>query len=119
MKTHLKSSLRLSEKPATKSPVTLTVSPKMIKWFSQSWMLVVYVFLYMPIVTLVIFSFNDSQLAAVWSHASLRCGGGRLGGTLDGETVKAKYRRLFGHVVIGVCANGVGQCQSMGVVHRG
>ncbi len=72
MKTPLKSSLRLSEKHATKSPVTMAVSPKMIKWFSQSWMLVVYVFLYMPIVTLVIFSFNDSQLAAVWSHASLR-----------------------------------------------
>ena len=32
----------------------------------------VYMFLYMPIVTLVIFSFNDSQLVTVWSHASMR-----------------------------------------------
>lgn len=44
----------------------------MIKWFSQSWMIMVYMFLYMPIVTLVIFSFNDSQLVTVWSHASMR-----------------------------------------------
>ncbi len=43
-----------------------------IKWFSQSWMVAVYVFLYMPIITLVIFSFNDSQLVTVWSHASFR-----------------------------------------------
>ncbi len=43
-----------------------------IKWFSQSWMVAVYIFLYMPIITLVIFSFNDSQLVTVWSHASFR-----------------------------------------------
>lgn len=43
-----------------------------IKWFSQSWMVAVYFFLYMPIVTLVIYSFNDSQLVTVWSHASMR-----------------------------------------------
>ena len=29
-------------------------------------------FLYLPIVTLVIYSFNDSKLVTVWSHASLR-----------------------------------------------
>jgi putrescine transport system permease protein len=48
------------------------MNTNMIKWFSQSWMVVVYIFLYMPIVTLVIFSFNDSQLVTVWSHASMR-----------------------------------------------
>ena len=41
------------------------MNTNMIKWFSQSWMVVVYIFLYMPIVTLVIFSFNDSQLVTV------------------------------------------------------
>jgi len=35
-------------------------------------MVAVYFFLYMPIVTLVIYSFNDSQLVTVWSHASMR-----------------------------------------------
>lgn len=31
-----------------------------------------YVFLYLPIAVLIVYSFNDSQLVAVWSHASLR-----------------------------------------------
>ncbi len=44
----------------------------MNKLFSRGWMIAVYVFLYMPIVTLVVFSFNDSKLVTVWSHASLR-----------------------------------------------
>ncbi len=44
----------------------------MNKIFSKSWMIAVYVFLYMPIITLVVFSFNDSQLVTVWSHASIR-----------------------------------------------
>lgn len=48
------------------------MSPKMIKWFRLGWMAAVYLFLYMPILTLVIFSFNDSQLVTVWSHASFR-----------------------------------------------
>ena len=43
-----------------------------LKWFGRSWMLVVYAFLFLPIFTLVAYSFNDSQLVTVWSHASLR-----------------------------------------------
>ncbi len=31
-----------------------------------------YVFLYLPIAILIVYSFNDSRLVAVWSHASLR-----------------------------------------------
>jgi putrescine transport system permease protein len=42
------------------------------KLFSKTWMIAVYIFLYMPIVTLVIFSFNNSPLVTVWTHASLR-----------------------------------------------
>lgn len=42
------------------------------KHFAKVWMLVVYVFLYLPIITLVVFSFNDSKLVTVWSHASMR-----------------------------------------------
>ena len=44
----------------------------MIKAFSKAWMLAVYLFLYLPIFVLVIYSFNDSKLVTVWSHASLR-----------------------------------------------
>jgi len=43
-----------------------------LKWFGRSWMLAVYAFLFLPIFTLVAYSFNDSQLVTVWSHASLR-----------------------------------------------
>lgn len=42
------------------------------KIFARSWMIAVYIFLYLPIFTLVIYSFNDSRLVTVWSHASLR-----------------------------------------------
>lgn len=42
------------------------------KLFARTWMCTVYAFLYLPIITLVVFSFNDSKLVSVWSHASLR-----------------------------------------------
>jgi putrescine transport system permease protein len=42
------------------------------KIFAKGWMFAVYLFLYLPIITLVVFSFNDSKLVTVWSHASLR-----------------------------------------------
>jgi putrescine transport system permease protein len=48
------------------------VSQALTKYFGKAWMLAVYAFLYLPIVTLVIFSFNDSRLVTVWSHASFR-----------------------------------------------
>lgn len=44
----------------------------MYRIFGRSWMVAVYIFLYMPIVTLVVYSFNDSKLVTVWSHASVR-----------------------------------------------
>jgi putrescine transport system permease protein len=44
----------------------------MIKVFSKAWMFAVYLFLYLPIFVLVIYSFNDSKLVTVWSHASMR-----------------------------------------------
>lgn len=48
------------------------MNESMNKLFAKSWMAMVYIFLYMPIVTLVVFSFNDSKLVTVWSHASFR-----------------------------------------------
>ncbi|MES2180841.1 MAG: ABC transporter permease subunit [Pseudomonadota bacterium] len=42
------------------------------KWFSRTWMIAVFIFLYLPIVTLVIYSFNNSPLVTVWTYASLR-----------------------------------------------
>lgn len=40
--------------------------------FARGWMIAVYIFLYLPIITLIVFSFNDSKLVTVWSHASFR-----------------------------------------------
>ncbi|MGB4811283.1 MAG: ABC transporter permease subunit [Methylophilaceae bacterium] len=42
------------------------------KIFANGWMIAVYLFLYLPIITLVVYSFNDSRLVTTWSHASLR-----------------------------------------------
>ena len=48
------------------------MNQSMIKVFSKAWMFAVYLFLYLPIIVLVVYSFNDSKLVTVWSHASLR-----------------------------------------------
>ncbi len=40
--------------------------------FGKSWMLVIYAFLYLPIVTLVVYSFNASPLVTVWSEFTLK-----------------------------------------------
>ncbi|MEY3744083.1 MAG: hypothetical protein RLZZ541_1138 [Pseudomonadota bacterium] len=44
----------------------------MNKIFARTWLITVYLFLYLPIITLVIYSFNDSPLVSIWSQASLR-----------------------------------------------
>lgn len=44
----------------------------MNKIFSKAWMIAVYTFLYLPIITLVVYSFNNSPLVTVWSYASTR-----------------------------------------------
>ena len=37
-------------------------SQRLAQWFSKSWLTAGYLFLYLPIVALVIYSFNDSPL---------------------------------------------------------
>lgn len=44
----------------------------MNKTFARTWLGIVYLFLYLPIITLVTYSFNDSPLVSIWSQASLR-----------------------------------------------
>ena len=56
------------------------------KAFAKSWMIAVFIFLYLPIITLVIFSFNDSRLVTVWSHASMRWYGALME---DGDLISA------------------------------
>lgn len=42
------------------------------KWLARSWMAAVFAFLYLPILSLVVFSFNESSLVTVWSGFSLK-----------------------------------------------
>lgn len=44
----------------------------MTKWFSRGWLGAVYIFLYLPILSLVVFSFNESTLVTVWSKFSFK-----------------------------------------------
>ena len=40
-------------------------------WLRWTWLLAVYVFLYLPIATLVAYSFNDSKMVTLWSGFTL------------------------------------------------
>jgi ABC-type Fe3+ transport system permease subunit len=42
------------------------------RWFGRGWLGLGYVFLYLPIVALVVFSFNDSPLPNVWRGFTLK-----------------------------------------------
>jgi putrescine transport system permease protein len=44
----------------------------MTNTFGRSWMIAVYLFLYIPIITLVVFSFNGSPLVTVWSEFTFK-----------------------------------------------
>jgi len=47
-------------------------SQRVAQWFSKSWLTAGYLFLYLPIVALVIYSFNDSPLPNVWRGFTLK-----------------------------------------------
>lgn len=42
------------------------ITPAVVQWFSRGWLAAVYAFLFLPIVALVIYSFNDSPIPNVW-----------------------------------------------------
>lgn len=42
------------------------------RWVSFVWILVVFIFLYLPIITLVVLSFNDSAMVTIWGGWSMR-----------------------------------------------
>ena len=42
------------------------------RWFGRGWLLLGYVFLYLPILVLIVFSFNSSRQDMVWSGFSMR-----------------------------------------------
>ena len=53
-------------------PLTAVFSPTFNRWLSRAWLVAIYLFLYLPIVALVIYSFNDSPLPNVWRGFTLK-----------------------------------------------
>jgi putrescine transport system permease protein len=47
-------------------------SPAFNRWFGRGWLLAGFAFLYLPIVALVLFSFNDSPIPNVWRGFTLK-----------------------------------------------
>jgi putrescine transport system permease protein len=52
--------------------VSMGTSATFNRWFARGWLSAGYVFLYLPIVALVIFSFNDSPIPNVWRGFTLK-----------------------------------------------
>lgn len=52
--------------------MSMGTSANFNRWFARGWLSAGYVFLYLPIVALVIFSFNDSPIPNVWRGFTLK-----------------------------------------------
>jgi len=50
----------------------MRAAASMTRWFGRAWLLVGYLFLYIPIVALVLFSFNDSPVPNVWQRFTVK-----------------------------------------------
>lgn len=48
------------------------LGPQATRWFARSWLVAVFAFLYLPILTLILYSFNDSKLPSVWGGFTTR-----------------------------------------------
>ncbi len=48
------------------------MTPRWHRWFGRGWLSLGYLFLYLPIVALVLYSFNDSTLPGVWRGFTLK-----------------------------------------------
>ena len=78
------------------------------RWFGRGWLGAGYVFLYLPIVALVLYSFNDSAIPNVWRgftlkwYAALPGDSELLGGLL--LSLKIALMTAFGSVVLGTLA---------------
>jgi putrescine transport system permease protein len=78
------------------------------RWFGRSWLSAGYVFLYLPIVALVIYSFNDSAIPNVWRGFTLKWYAQLAGDTelINGLVLSLKIAVMtaFGSVVLGTLA---------------
>ncbi len=82
--------------------------PEFTRGFSKFWLVLGYAFLYLPIVTLVVFSFNDSSLPNVWAGFTLKWYGAlvrdddMLGGLA--LSLKIAFATACGSVLLGCLA---------------
>jgi putrescine transport system permease protein len=78
------------------------------RWFGRGWLSAGYVFLYLPIVALVIYSFNDSAIPNVWRGFTLKWYTQLAGDTelINGLVLSLKIAVLtaFGSVMLGTLA---------------
>ena len=51
---------------------TAFFSPKVTRWVSRAWLSAGFIFLYLPILALIVYSFNDSKLPSVWGGFTLK-----------------------------------------------
>ena len=51
---------------------TAFFSPKVTRWVSRGWLSAGFIFLYLPILALIVYSFNDSKLPSVWGGFTLK-----------------------------------------------
>jgi hypothetical protein len=56
----------------TAAPQALASAQRWHRWFGRGWLALGYVFLYVPIVALVLYSFNDSPIPNVWRGFTLK-----------------------------------------------
>lgn len=78
------------------------------RWFGRSWLALGFLFLYLPIISLVVFSFTESPLPNVWSGFSLRWYGrllddGEIGRGL-GISLRIAALSATGSVILGTLA---------------
>jgi len=78
------------------------------RWFGRGWLSLGYLFLYLPIIVLVVFSFNSSRQDMVWSGFSLRWYGELMN---DGEIItgfglslRIAVLAACASVLLGTCA---------------
>ena len=83
-------------------------TPRVNVWFARAWLALGYGFLFLPIVALVIYSFNDSPLPNVWRgftfkwYAQVAQDGELIGGFL--LSLKIAFLTACGSVVLGTMA---------------
>jgi len=78
------------------------------RWFGRSWLAAGYLFLYIPIVVLIVFSFNSSQQDMIWSGFSWRWYGALLQDSeiLDGFSLSLRiaFMAACSSVILGTLA---------------